>query len=198
MILTRILYDDGGEQLNEKVILTKILKGKTKYFEQIIIKYNKRLYGYISKLTNHSSDTEDILQETFIKVYNKLYTYDMEKDFSVWLLSIARNTALDYMRKNKNHLTLVDDLDLKDMRSEHLPEQSLVEKEKSIVLDDLVNRLPEKYRVLIVLKYFEELSYDEISTRLKIDKNKIRWQLHQARKLLVLYNEEEANLWIAK
>ncbi len=182
-------------KINIELIVQQVLSGKTKKFENIIDYYKNRLYGYIFKQLRNKEDSEDVLQEVFLKVYRSLDKYDTEQNFTSWIITITRNTIIDHFRKTKPKNELIYDLDIIDMKT---PEKVVIADAFSESLDEMINQLPEKYRVLIILKYFEELSYEEISEQLGIQVKKIRWQLHQARKKLMKLADQEVKLWTAK
>ncbi len=175
--------------------IRQVKKGKRKPFELIIEYYKNRLYGYVLKQVKNTQDAEDILQEVFFKAYRKIDQYHSDQSFTGWMIAISRNTVIDFMRKKTNVLPLFEDQTLSDP---HSPESLLLGKEFSIELDTQIHKLPEKYQTVILLKYFEELSYEEIAKRLDISPNKVKWQLHQARSQLMKISEKEVELWRAK
>ena len=183
------------KEINIELLVQQIQAGKIKKFEKLIDYYKHRLYGYIFKQVRNKEDSEDVLQEVFIKVYRKLDQYDSEQNFTSWIVTITRNTIMDYFRRKKPKSELIDDLDMVDSET---PEKVFLEKSFSRVLDNKISQLPDKYRELILLKYFEELTYDEISITLSMPINQVKWQLHQARKKLMVLSEQEVRLWNAK
>jgi len=160
--------------------IIQLQKGRKKYFEVVIDTYEQKVYGFILSIVKDPHVTQDLLQDTFIKAYKNMKAYDNTRSFSTWLLTIARNVAYDYMRKNKK-LSIVEDIDSIDYKT---PETELLANEYRRSIDELVEALPDHLSTLIHMKYFEELSYEEIASRLNIDKNKVRWQLYEARKKL--------------
>jgi len=176
-------------------VLQKIKAGKIKYFEKIIDAYEGNVYGFIYSIVKDSSHTEDLVQETFIKVFRNIETYDEDKRFSTWLLTIARNLAYDHLRKNTK-LRVVDSVD--DVVRE-TPETEMLTREFNKNIDDMVQQLPEQQSQLIYMKYFEELSYNEIAIRLCIETKTVKWQLYDARKKLQkMMEKEEVIFWNAK
>ena len=191
------------KELELKLIIKKIKKGKVNYFEKVIKKYDKNLYSYIYSLVKEQYLAEDLLQETLIKIYKNIDKYDTEKSFSAWIITIARNTVYDHFKKNKIHtLHILDDKDYDVKERNNNPSEILEEKEKTEVIDKVLNKLPEKYRDIIIYKYFDELKYEEIAEVLNIDAAKVKWKLYEARKLLIremnVLEEEEGYLWNVK
>lgn len=186
-----------------KLIIKKIKKGKINHFEKIIKKYDKNLYSYIYSLVREQYLAEDLLQETLIKIYKNLDKYDSNKNFSAWIITIARNTVYDHLKKKKIiTLNLLDEKDSDVKEEKHNPSQLLEEKEKTEIIDRVVNNLPENYRDIIILKYFDELKYQEIADVLNIEVSKVKWKLYEARKLLIRemdnLEEEEGYQWNVK
>jgi len=183
------------KEMNIDLLVRQVQAGKTKKFEKIIDHYKNRLYGYIFRQVKNKEDAEDILQEVFIKVYRKLDLYDPEQNFTSWIVTICRNTVMDHFRRKTPDNELIDHIDLVDQET---PERVFMAGTFSKLLDNKIDQLPGKYRDLILLKYFEDQSYDEIALTLGIPKNQVKWQLHQARKKLMGLAETEVKLWNAK
>lgn len=191
------------KELEIELIIKKIKKGKVNYYERIIAKYDKSLYSYIFSLVKEKYLAEDLLQETFIKIYKNLDKYDIGKNFSAWIITIARNTVYDYSKKKKiKTLNILEEKDCYIQETNNDPSRILEEKEKIEILDKLVNKLPEKYRDIIILKYFDELKYHEIAEVLNTDDAKVKWKLYEARELLIremnVLEEQEGYQWNVK
>jgi len=182
---------NGGEDLKETEdfsTIRKVLEGNVNAFEILVDKYSKRVYGYIFKSVRDKYVAEELTQEIFLKIYRSLNRFDMDKSFSVWLFTIAKNTMLDYFKQSPRQYTsgLNEEVDFNKISDDSQNPLYIVEKnEKRQEIDRIIDTLPDKYRELIVLKYFEELNYSEISRRLDISINKVKWRLYEARKQLV-------------
>ncbi|WP_432405400.1 RNA polymerase sigma factor [Wukongibacter sp. M2B1] len=182
-------------------IIEKILKGDISAFEILINKYNKKIFGYIIRSVRYKHIAEELTQEVFLKIYRNLNKFDKNLSFSVWLFTIARNTTIDYLKSSKSQYTyeLNEDLDSNRMNNTLQNPLDIIEKkENGEILYRIINSLPNKYKELIVLKYFEELSYCEISKRLDMPVNKVKWRLYEARKKIIKAfgnNEKEKKRW---
>lgn len=190
-------------EINLIKIIKKIKKGEVNYFEDIINMYDKKLYGYIYNLVKDKHLTEDLLQDTFIKIYKNIHKYDSNKCFSAWIITIARNTVFDYTKKKKIcTLSLLDEKDIDVVDNENDPSDILEGRERLDCIENLVKNLPKKYRDVILLKYFDGLNYVEIAEKLGIATNTVKWQLYQARKLLIkemnILKEKEGQIWNVK
>lgn len=187
----KFVIANGGEVLKaieDLKIIEKILKGDINAFEIMINKYNRKVFGYIVKSVRHKHIAEELTQEVFLKVYRNLNRFDKNMSFSVWLFTITRNTVIDYFKISSRQFTYEfnEELDSKKANNTSQNPADIIERrEKREMLDRTINSLSDKYRDIIVLKYFEELSYCEISKRLDIPVNKVKWRLYEARKKIV-------------
>jgi RNA polymerase sigma-70 factor (ECF subfamily) len=167
-------------------IIEEVLKGNINLYRKLVEKHSTKLIGYIFNITRDIYLSEDIGQEVFIKAYKNLDKFDKEKSFSVWLLRIGRNTALDHMKKKYIHYELNENLDSNTKDTTLInPSEILIKKEEIEELEKTIHQLPNKYKDLILLKYFEDLSYKDISLKLDISIDKVKWRLYEARKLCI-------------
>ena len=134
-----------------------------------------------------------VIIESFGKAFNNLSTYSSTYAFSTWLFSIAKNHCIDFLRKKKNRTVSIDDLiDQEDGNSLHIdikdqkptPDDYLIKKQRIQFLRNLVDQLDPKYRLLVRLRYFKELSYDEIAQELNLPLGTVKAQLHRSREYL--------------
>jgi RNA polymerase sigma-70 factor, ECF subfamily len=157
------------------------------FFAWIISRYKDKLYNYISRITNASAqEAEDILQEVFIKTYRNLNEYDPELKFSSWIYRIAHNQTISHYRKEKvRPLGNAIPLDIEEIKN--LAADTNIEKDIDLELMresiySVLDSMDEKYRELLVLKYFEEKSYKEISDILKKPIGTVATMLMKAKK----------------
>lgn len=172
-------------EYEDLILIQDVLQGKLDVYEKIIAKYNSKLYGYIYKMVHNEHTARELTQDTFVKVYRSLISFDQSRNFSVWLFTIGRNTVMDHFKYIKRHntCTLQEETDI--IREENHwqnPELIIERKENMKLIDETLQLLPKKYKDLIILKYFENLSYDDIALRLNISNKEVKWRLHQARK----------------
>ena len=150
--------------------------------------YEKKLSRYIRRITNFDEETvEDLLQEVFLKVYKNLNDYDADFSFNSWIYRIAHNEAIIFFRKQKSRPETVNpqndegvdylniipsDIDLRG---------DYVKKELARKVRKLINKLPEKYRAVLVLKFLEEKNYNEISDILQTPSGTVATLIHRAK-----------------
>jgi RNA polymerase sigma-70 factor (ECF subfamily) len=162
-------------------LVRAIQKGDILSYEELVKRYQKGLYVFIMRIVHDEHATSDIVQDTFIKTYQHIDSIDTTKKFSTFIFEVAKNTAFSYLRTKKNHVSLEEVEIVQE-------EESFVEKlyRWDIIRDvrTSVSRLPDKYKRVITLYYFEELSYEEISKKLSLPINTIRTHLKRAKEQL--------------
>ncbi len=135
---------------------------KEKAFQDIVVLYRERLYRIIRGYTNDHDDTDDILQETFIKAYENLEQFRGESSLYTWLCRIAMNLAITHLRKKK--LRQFISLDSVMLISRHSgPDRVLEENELKRIIRQAVNQLSEKQKTVFILRYYDELSIAEVA-----------------------------------
>jgi len=178
-------------------LLARIREGDPSAFEELVKRYQQRVYGLALRLTANQQAAEDVLQKTFLAVYQKLSTFRGESGFFTWLYRIAMNTALmhqrgeirtraesleDYLPKYNGDGRL-ERLDLDYGRVARADE--LLEREEFAQMTlDALGKLPEIYRSVFVMRDLEELSTEETAEVLEIDPQTVRMRLHRARLML--------------
>lgn len=168
-------------------------EGDQKAFAELMSRYKKPVYHMILKMIKKPDDAEDLTIEAFAKAFKNLAKFNPQYTFSTWLFRIATNNCIDFIRKKKLdtmsiHSTYTDDngdsvsIDIKDAGLN--PQEVAIKNQKIEIMRNIVTQLPPKYQILVELRYFKELSYDEISKELQAPLGTIKAQLHRARELL--------------
>lgn len=162
-------------------------------FADLLKRYNKSVYHLILKMVRNVDDAEDLTMEAFAKAFKNLHKFKKDYTFSTWLFRIATNNAIDFLRK-KRLKTLSLDSSFKDSSGDTIkfdvednelnPQEGAIKGQKIELMRLFVNKLPPKYQRLVKLRYFQELSYDEISKELDAPLGTVKAQLHRARELL--------------
>ena len=177
--------------------LVELAKTNPDNFEALVLKYQQPLFYYIRRISYFSSeDIEDIVQEVFIKVYKGLNGFDQDLKFSSWIYRIARNTTIDAIRKKHARpltMGLEDDELLKIFVSSTDIENETAMKDKLEKVRKIVDGLPYKYKEVMVLKFVEQKSYEEIMDILKKPKGTVAALISRGRKM-VLEEAEKAHL----
>ena len=167
--------------------------GDEKAYAELMHIYKKPVYHVVLKMVRNQDDAEDLTIEAFAKAFRNLHKFNPEYAFSTWLFRIATNNCIDFIRKNKIKTMSIDsaikvdngDEITIDFRDQNLnPQETAIKNQKIEIMQHVVARLPDKYQRLVTLRYFDELSYEEIATELKAPLGTVKAQLHRARELL--------------
>jgi len=186
--------------LEDRKLVASAKKGESKAFETLLKKYRKSVYYMLLKMVKNADDAEDLTQEAFAKAFNSIEKFDSKYAFSTWLFRIATNNTIDLIRKRRVQTVSIDapiegddgsnmTIDVKD--EDLNPNEELLKKQRSRYLHMAIEKLPEKYRILVELRYFKEFSYEEIANELQIPLGTVKAQLFRARELL---NQELKNI----
>lgn len=165
----------------EQLWIQQVLAGDKQAYAHIINKYKNQLYATILRMTKNPQDAQDLVQEAFIKVYRNLDKYDASGSFSGWLYRVAINHCMDEFRKKRHSMTHIEVDEEKVVNPNH-PELVFLKKEKSRQLERLISTLPEDERLIILLRYVNEISYEEIGEMLDVPISTVRNKLHRGKK----------------
>jgi RNA polymerase sigma factor (sigma-70 family) len=183
-------FSDNAKKDFNLVFKAKI--GDQKAYAEIMQRYKDSIYYMALKMVNNKDDAMDLTVETFAKAFENLDKYKPEYAFSTWLFRIATNNSIDFIRKKRLNVVSLDLLSEDEGGDFYLqvpadglnPEETSIRKQESEKLKNMVEQLPLRYRTLIVLRYYEELSYEEISQQLGIPIGTVKAQLFRARDLM--------------
>lgn len=154
--------------------------GNTEGFAMLVNRYQHIVYHMAFRMTGDPGASEDITQNTFLKAYNRINSYDREHRFFSWLYRIGMNETLNYIKKNRPVSPLNPDI----QSSEKNPEEMMLEKETGTLVRKALHLLPARHRLLIIMKHFQNLRYEEMARILGISENKVKARLYRARQSL--------------
>lgn len=174
-------------------IIGRALKGDQMAYSQLLDLYRESIYYLVLKMVNSNEYAEDLTIEVFGKAFSNLKQYQPNYAFSTWLYRIATNNCIDFIRKQRISTTSLD-LSFNDDNGEKLyiqveshglnPEENAIRKQNSKYLKEIVKKLKPHYRQLIELRYFKELSYEEIADEMEMPLGTVKAQLFRAREFL--------------
>ena len=176
-----------------KLIRRALENGDTTAYNELLKLYRDPLYFMLYEKVNDKELAKDLTIESLGKAFNKLHLYTPTYTFSTWLFTVARNHCIDYLRKNRLTTISIDKIILNsegkasslDLKSSDLnPEQKLEKKQRIAMLRQVVDSLKPNYRTLVKLRYFKEMTYDEIAIKLDIPIGTVKAQLHRSREQL--------------
>jgi len=146
-------------------LIREFKNGNEQAFNQLVIRYQEKIYWIVRRMVNDHDEADDITQDVFIKVYKSLKTFKGESSFYTWVYRIAVNRSLNAIRRKKLRKTFSfgEQEPVQFQSSEPLPLDRLEQEERRKLIQQAIDLLPEKQKKVFVLRYFEELPYEEIS-----------------------------------
>ena len=165
------------------------IAGSERAFQDLVRRYERSVLALMRRMVRNSSRAEELAQDTFVKAFTRLHTWDAGRRFSTWLLTIARNVAIDELRRRAGEARVFGDskasdgTDVPDVRTA-TPIQLAERAELSSVLDRAIGQLRAEHRELVVLRYEHELEIEEIATITGLPAGTVKSSLHRARKEL--------------
>ncbi|HCZ36388.1 MAG TPA: RNA polymerase subunit sigma-24 [Cytophagales bacterium] len=184
----------SSKALEDFKLIDMAVGGDDKAYAKLLQRYKRPVYHMILKMVRNIDDAEDLTMESFSKAFRSLARFKKDFTFSTWLFRIATNNTIDFIRKKKlNTLsiqnTFTDDdgqsvsIDVEDDGNLN-PQDEAIKAQKEELIQVFVNMLPGKYQKLVRLRYFHELSYEEIAVELEAPLGTVKAQLHRARELM--------------
>ena len=192
-----VVKADGNESISKSErdfrLVKQILEsGNRAAYSQLMDEYFEKVYSRMLKMTGLPGDAEDLTMEAFNKAFSKLDQYTPDFAFSTWLYRIAKNNCIDYIRRNKKDSdNMVNQLEAGGGIVAHelanqlpSPEQLMITRQETSLLREIVETLHPKYKDIIKLHYFSELSCEEIAAQLDLPEGTVKVRLFRARELL--------------
>ncbi len=168
-------------------------KGDQKAYAELMGRYRDSIYFMLLKMIRNKDDAEDLTIESFSKAFKRLDQYSPTFAFSTWLFKIASNNCIDFIRRKKMLTLSIDNafenkdaiMSKMELKAEGLnPEESMEKKQKVRHMREIVAKLKPHYRVLVELRFFEELTYEEIAEKLELPLGTVKARLFRAREFL--------------
>ncbi len=177
----------------DRKLVERAVSGEQMAFARLMNRYRDAIYFLLLKMVHHPDDADDLTMETFAKAFSNLSKYTPDYAFSTWLYRIALNHGIDFIRRRRIEVVSIHqnpnaqhgDLEEMELPAEQPdPEQGYVKKQRNAIMKEAVKKMSHKYRLLVELRYFEELSYEEIAERMQLPLGTVKAQLFRARSLL--------------
>lgn len=169
--------------LSDEEIITQILNGEKHLYEVLIRKYNLRLYRISLSIVNDDSVVEDVMQTTYVNAYLNLASFKNKSSFSTWLTKILINESLLYKKRKIRLDQILIEKQETDYHSE-TPLKGLMTSELKTILEKTIANLPEKYRLVFVMREVEEMSIDETMATLNLTESTVKVRLSRAKEML--------------
>jgi RNA polymerase sigma-70 factor (ECF subfamily) len=178
--------------MEEKELVERLKKGDDLAYREVIRRYGRKMFGLIFSMTKKRDETEEIMQEVFLKVIKHIKDFREDSLFSTWLFRITVNTTLSYMKKKKRKReSLISELkrdeeeriDFED-KEEKGTDETLETEERRKIVQTAIESLPQSYRIAIILKDIEGMPLTEVAKILKLSEGGTKVRLHRARLML--------------
>lgn len=167
----------------DRISVQAALSGDQAAFADLVTRYQSAVYNMAYRMLGDPTEAEDAAQEVFVRAWNQLRTFQIDRRFSTWLLSIASHHCIDMLRRRKPTAP-IDDVALFVPSEDPEPDELALRGEQRDMVQRLLNTLPDKYRTVTVLRYYNDLSYDEIARSTGLTESAVKTQLHRARRML--------------
>lgn len=171
---------------NDFDIIRSVLNGQVNHYKTLVERYQSAIFHLLIQMVQHHDEAKGLTQEVFVKAYENLDKFNFKSKFFSWIYRIAINTAITY-RKQQQRFVGIEELPQQMVKP---VEEKMLAREKSTLLKKAVSKLADKYQSVIVLRYFEQLSYAEMAEILNITEKKVKSRLFDARKMLKTLLEE--------
>ena len=176
------------EHNEDQMLIAKAKRGDSQAFEALVRKYQKPIYYLCHRMTGAHQLADDLSQDTFIKAYTSLQSFNEGMNFFSWIRRIAVNSAINFLRKRKREKPLGDSdmrvTDIPDAPPQEMPQDTLQKKQMEKKFKEALSELPDDQRVIFVLKVYENQSYEQIASMLKIPHGTVMSRLSRARQKL--------------
>lgn len=171
----------------DQFYIDKILKGDANAFTFLVERYKVMVFSMSVKMLQNKEDAEEVAQDTFIKAYKKITTFEGNSKFSTWLYKIAYRNCLDVIKKNKKqyNLTDINEITINQIEATESVLDTIEKEERSKLINNCLQKLPEDERTILWLFYFKELSLKEIVKVTSLSVANVKVKLHRARKHLL-------------
>ncbi len=173
-----------GAGTEEAFLIERANEGDQAAFGTLVERYQNAVYNLAYRMLGSPEEAEDAAQEIFVRIYRQLARYDPERKFSTWVLTIATNYCIDQLRRRRMQLVPLENIIPWARAREAGPEGEALSRESRDEVQRLLREMPEKYRAVLVLRYWQDLSCAEIADILKLPEGTVKTQLHRARKAL--------------
>jgi len=190
---------------SDELLASRSLNGDLDAFEELVNRFKNRVFALVYRIVGQQQEAEDVTQEVFLAVYEKLYQYDKNKKFAPWIFRIATNASISALRKKKKVVLLnfeesyssIYELNYSSIATD--PHLMFERQELEREIASAIMKLPENYRIVITLRYHLDLDNQEIAEVLGISRENVEVRIHRARKALrkiILQEKEERGIKI--
>jgi RNA polymerase sigma-70 factor, ECF subfamily len=179
-------------QDSDEELVLKVQSGDIIAFEQLVVRYQKRLFYFVFRIVRSESDAQELVQDAFFKLYTHIASVNTQMKFSTYLFAIAKNAAFSFLRSKRINSVSIDEI--AELETDAKIMENMITDEEAILTKRAMASLDEKYRRPLDLYYFSELSYEQIARKEHIPLNTVRTRLSRAKnelkKILTTYETD--------
>ena len=176
----------------EAGLIRRCLAGDQRACRDLVVRYQRQVFSVAMRVVRRAEDAEDLTQETFVRMFRALDRYDPERPFAAWLFTIATRLAIDHLRRRRVPTVSMQvaepgsteerTIDVEDPGLK--PDEITSNAEEEVQAQSLIDSLPEHYRIVVLLRHQQDLSYEEIAEALNLPLGTVKARIHRARALL--------------
>lgn len=167
--------------LSDCDLILRARRGETEAFGELVTRYQTSVFNVCYRFLHERGEAEDMAQETFMRAYDRIHTFEIERKFGPWIRRVAANVCLNHLEAQ--HITAELDEE-RDSNETQKPETVVEIRERSEQIRHVLASLPPRYRAVVELRHYQQMSYDEIAAELQIPLSDVKSHLFRARKLL--------------
>jgi RNA polymerase sigma-70 factor (ECF subfamily) len=181
---------DKHLNITDEQLFARFNDGDENAFNELVDRYYKQIYRFLVRFTGQEHLAEDLIQEVFVKLYKFASTFDPSKRFRPWIYQVAANTARDYLRaagRNGKQVSLPNTGEESELTLDQLvpgeaasPDEAMIEKETSAKVKETLMQMQDQLREILILAYYNQLSYKDIADSLEIPLGTVKSRLHKA------------------
>jgi RNA polymerase sigma-70 factor (ECF subfamily) len=166
---------------SDRDLIQRARRGDAEAFGELVMRYQRSVFNVCYRILRERLEAEDMTQEAFLRARERLKTFDEDRVFGPWIRRVAANVCLNHLESQKRTVELDEERDADESQG---PETHMEVRERSEQIRGALASLPARYRVVIELRHYQELSYEEIAAELNIPLSDVKSHLFRARKLL--------------
>jgi len=167
--------------LSDRDLILRARRGETEAYGELVTRYQTNIFNVCYRILHERAEAEDMAQESFMRAYDRLNTFDLERDFAPWMRRVAANICLNHLSSQKPTSELEEE---RDADESIRPEKQVEVKERSEQIRTALASLPAHFRVVVEMRHYQEMSYEEIASELNIPLSDVKSHLFRARKIL--------------
>jgi len=172
---------------SDQKLIYKALNGSQRAWSKLVRRYQGEVYNHALRMTYSEDDAFDLMQEIFLAVFRNLPGFRGDAKFRTWLYRIASNRSIDFLRKKKHPNS---EYDLEKIAADTFPDQDLHHLQQNTMVFEMMKKLPAEQRILLELKFFQQFTFEEMSTQLGISSNTAKTRFYNGLNKLKQHTEK--------